>query len=86
MRCDRIDTPCVFNGPINGRSPVVYVEQVLIPTLVLGDIVIMDNLGPYKGWPVRDAIGEAGTTWKAAENLLRCLHPDKCRNYLVSAE
>jgi transposase len=49
LRCDRIDAPCVFDGPINGRSFTAYVEQFLVPTLAPGDIVIMDNLGSHKG-------------------------------------
>jgi transposase len=36
------------------------VEQVLVPTLAPGDIVIMDNLGSHKGCPVRQAIHQAG--------------------------
>mgnify|MGYP002683200491 CR=1 FL=1 len=60
LRCDRIDAPCVFDGPINGRSFTAYVEQVLVPTLAPGDIVIMDNLGSHKGQPVRKAIRRVG--------------------------
>lgn len=60
LRCDRIDAPCVFDGPINGRSFAAYVEQVLVPTLQPGDIVILDNLGSHKGQPVRAAIRRAG--------------------------
>lgn len=60
LRCDRIDAPCVFDGPINGRSFAAYVEQILVPTLAPGDIVIMDNLGSHKGQPVREAIRRAG--------------------------
>lgn len=60
LRCDRIDAPCVFDGPINGRSFAAYVEQVLAPTLGPGDIVIMDNLGSHKGLLVRQTIRRAG--------------------------
>jgi transposase len=60
LRADRIDAPCVFDGPINARSFVAYVEQVLVPTLQPGDIVIMDNLGSHKGPSVRRAIRKAG--------------------------
>jgi transposase len=60
LRCDRIDAPCVIDGPINGRSFLAYVEQLLVPTLSPGDIVIMDNLGSHKGQPVRKAIRAAG--------------------------
>jgi hypothetical protein len=48
LRCDRIEAPCVIDGPINGRSFLAYVKQMLVPTLRPGDIVIMDNLGSHK--------------------------------------
>ena len=60
LRCDRIDAPCVIDGPINGESFLAYVEQVLVPTLRPGDIVIIDNLGSHKGKAVRRAIRAAG--------------------------
>jgi transposase len=60
LRCDRIDAPCVIDGPINGDSFLAYVEQVLIPALKPGDIVIIDNLGSHKGKVVRRAIRAAG--------------------------
>ena len=41
LRCDRIEAPCVIDGPINGLSFRAYVEQLLLPTLSAGDIVIM---------------------------------------------
>jgi transposase len=60
LRRDRIDAPCIIDGPINGRSFLAYVEQMLVPTLKSGDIVIMDNLGSHKGQAVRRAIRAAG--------------------------
>jgi transposase len=60
LRSDRIDAPCVIDGPINGESFLAYVEQVLIPALNPGDIVIIDNLGSHKGKAVRRAIRAAG--------------------------
>jgi transposase len=60
LRVDRIDAPCVFDGPINGESFLAYVEQVLVPTLRSGDIVVIDNLGSYKGKAVGRAIRAAG--------------------------
>jgi len=59
LRHDRIDAPCLFDGPINGASFLAYVEQVLVPALAPGDIVIMDNLGSHKGRAVRAAIKRA---------------------------
>jgi len=60
LRHDRIDAPCVLDGPINGQSFTAYVDQFLVPTLSPGDIVIMDNLGSHKGKAVRSAIRAAG--------------------------
>jgi DDE superfamily endonuclease len=60
LRCDRIEAPCVIDGPINGRSFLAYVEQVLVPTLQPGDVVIMDNLGSHKRQAIRRAIRAAG--------------------------
>jgi transposase len=60
LRCDRIDAPCVLDGPINGQLFTTYVEQFLVPTLSPGDVVIMDNLGSHKGQAVRQAIRHAG--------------------------
>ena len=60
LRYDRIDAPWVINGPINGELFETYVEQVLVPTLAAGDIVILDNLGSHKGRPARHAIRAAG--------------------------
>jgi hypothetical protein len=33
LRHDRIDAPCVLDGPINGISFLAWVEQFLVPTL-----------------------------------------------------
>ena len=60
LRCDRIDAPCVIDGPINGDSFRAYVEQLLLPTLRPGDIVIIDNLGSHKAKAIRRAIRAAG--------------------------
>ncbi len=37
-----------------------YVEQVLVPTLAAGDIVVMDNLSSHKVSGIREAIEAAG--------------------------
>ena len=57
---DGIDAPWMIDGPINAERFRVYVEQVLVPTLSPGKIVIMDNLGSHKGAAVRQAIEAAG--------------------------
>ena len=60
LRCDRIDAPCVFDGPINAQSFLAYVNHQLVPTLKPRDIVVLDNLGSHKGTAVRAAIRAAG--------------------------
>ena len=60
LRNDRIDAPCLFDGPINGERFRAYVEQFLAPTLKPGDVVILDNLGSHKGKAVRQAIRAVG--------------------------
>ena len=59
-RSDRIDAPCLFDGPINGERFRAYVEQFLVPTLKAGDVVILDNLGSHKGKAGRKAIRDVG--------------------------
>jgi hypothetical protein len=59
-RNDRIDAPCLFDGPINAERFRAYVEQFLTPTLKPGDVVILDNLGSHKGKAVRQAIRAVG--------------------------
>ena len=60
LRCDRIDAPCVIDRPINGETFLAYVEQILVPTLRPGEIVVIDNLGSHKGKAVRRAIRATG--------------------------
>jgi len=60
LRCDQLTAPCVIDGPINGLTFQAYVEQILVPTLAPGDIVVMDNLGSHKGHAIRRAIRAAG--------------------------
>ena len=60
LRNDRIDAPCLFDGPINGKRFRAYVEQFITPTLKPGDVVILDNLGSHKGKAVRQAIRAVG--------------------------
>ena len=60
LRCDRLTAPCVFDGPINGACFRAYVDQILVPTLRPGDIVVMDNLASHKSRAVREAVRAAG--------------------------
>ncbi|WP_158010658.1 IS630 family transposase [Tardibacter chloracetimidivorans] len=54
--------PMVLDGPINRDAFTAYITQVLVPEIVPGDIVVMDNLSSHKGAEVREAIEAAGAT------------------------
>ncbi|KQT88300.1 transposase [Aurantimonas sp. Leaf443] len=57
-----MSAPMVLDGPMNGVAFRAYVEQVLVPTLSPGDIVVMDNLPAHKAESVRAAIEAAGAS------------------------
>jgi transposase len=50
----------VLDGPINGLTFSAWVEQLLVPTLSPGDVVVMDNLASHKSKAVRQLIRAAG--------------------------
>ena len=52
--------PMVLDGEMNGIAFRAYVEQVLVPTLISGDIIVMDNLPAHKAEGVRQTIEVAG--------------------------
>jgi len=60
LRHDRIDAPWVIDGPINGEFFLLYVKEILVPTLKPGDIVVMDNLGSHKNKTVRRLLRDVG--------------------------
>ena len=60
LRLDGMTAPMVLDGAMHGVAFLAYVEQVLVPTLKAGDIVIMDNLPAHKPTAVRQAIEMAG--------------------------
>ena len=59
LRLTGMTAPMVLDGPMNGAAFLAYVQQLLVPELKPGDIVIMDNLSAHKGCQVRDAIEAA---------------------------
>jgi transposase len=62
LRLEGLTAPGVFDGPIDAPCFLAYVEQVLVPTLRPGDIVVLDNLSVHKQPDVRAAIERAGAT------------------------
>lgn len=62
LRLGGLTAPAVFNGPIDNPSFLAYVEQILVPTLRPGEVVVLDNLTVHKQPAVRTAIETAGAT------------------------
>jgi transposase len=60
LRLGGLTAPMVLDGPMTGNAFLAYVEQVLVPTLERGDIVVMDNLPAHRRAGVRKAIEAAG--------------------------
>src|SRR5258708_24873110 len=60
LRSTALTAPCVIDGPMNGNAFLAYVEQVLVPTLKPGDVVVLDNLSAHKVPGIREAIEAAG--------------------------
>jgi transposase len=59
LRLNGITAPMLLDGPMDGEHFLAYVEQVLVPELTPGDIVITDNLPAHKVSGVRAAIEAA---------------------------
>ena len=60
LRVTGLTAPAVFEGAIDGPSFLAYLDQILVPTLRPGDIVIADNLGAHKVRGVEDLLAAAG--------------------------
>jgi transposase len=52
----------LLDGAMNGAAFLVYIKEVLAPTLRRGDIVIIDNVRVHKVAGVREAIEARGAT------------------------
>ena len=50
----------VLDGPVNRDAFEAFVEQILVPHLRPGDIVVLDNLSSHKGTRARQMIESAG--------------------------
>ena len=60
LRSDGLTAPMVVKGAINGDIFLAYVEQVLLPTLKRGDVVVLDNLSSHKNAEVAKLIRSVG--------------------------
>jgi transposase len=60
MGLDGVRAPLAFPGSVNAATFESYVEQVLVPALRPGDVVVFDNLSSHLGPAVFEAIERAG--------------------------
>ena len=77
-RVTGLTAPGVFDGAIDGESFRAYIEQILVPTLQPGDIVIADNLGAHKVagatlWYLPPYSPDRGMQYLFARRLLQLL-------------
>ena len=60
LRRDRLEAPWLLDRPMNAAHFLIYVEQVLAPTLRAGDMVVLDNLRSHKRAAIRQSLRKAG--------------------------
>ena len=60
LSADALIAPWVIKGAMDGEAFEAYIEQVLIPELEPGTVVILDNLATHKNAAAAKAIREAG--------------------------
>ncbi len=57
-----VRAPLALPGAVNAATFLAYVEQVLVPALRRGDVVVFDNLASHLSPAVSEAIGRAGAS------------------------
>src|SRR3954447_11231357 len=62
MGVDGVRAPLALPGSVNAATFESYVEQVLVPALHRGDVVVFDNLSSHLGPAVTEAIERAGAS------------------------
>ena len=60
LSADALIAPWVIKGPMDGEAFATYVEQVLVPDLEPGTVVILDNLATHKNAAAAKVMREAG--------------------------
>ena len=60
LSLDGVIADFVIEGGTSGDVFVAFVEQVLVPNLKVGSVVVLDNLGAHKRGEVRALIQAAG--------------------------
>ena len=62
LAADGVRAPLAIEGAVNAPTFLAYVEQVLVPALHPGDVVIFDNLSSHRSSEVTAAIERAGAS------------------------
>jgi transposase len=60
MRTSGVVAPITLPGAVDGVAFQTYVQEVLVPELREGDVVVLDNLQPHKNRAVIEAIEAVG--------------------------
>ena len=60
MTPDGLQSALTVSGAINGDIFAAYLEQVLGPILVLGDVVVLDNLPAHQVAGLAEIVGARG--------------------------
>jgi transposase len=62
LRASGVIAPMVLDGPMTGEVFRAYVEQVLMPELQPGDVVVLDNLAAHKVAGIQAAVRAANAS------------------------
>jgi len=62
MGLDGVKAPLAFEGAMDAATFLMYVEQVLVPALRRGDVVVFDNLSSHLSPEVSEAIEKVGAS------------------------
>jgi transposase len=60
MSLEGLQTVMTIEGATDGDVFRAFVEHFLVPDLIVGDVVVMDNLGAHRARGIRELIEEAG--------------------------
>ena len=60
LSLDGVGASMIIEGSVNAVAFEAYVEHILAPSLLKGQIVVLDNLSVHKGTRVRDLIEARG--------------------------
>ena len=60
LRLDGLHCLMTVNGGTDGDVFLAFIEQLVVPTLRQGDVVVLDNLSAHKVKGVRELIDGAG--------------------------